>query len=121
MIGMSYEEPLEIEVRTASPHALIALTGELDASNVAELYERLALLARDGICHLALNLAELTFIDSTGLTVLVAAHKRTQACGGELIIFSPRPEVRRTIELGGLADYLHVRPSTTEPCCSKPA
>jgi anti-sigma B factor antagonist len=86
-------EPIEIEIRRASPHALVAIAGELDTSNVIELYEELSQLAREGICYIALKLAELDFIDSTGLSALVAAHKRKQKAGGELLLFAPRPQV----------------------------
>jgi hypothetical protein len=57
------------------------LAGELDTSNVAQLYEELADLTRDGVRHIAINLAELDFVDSTGLSALIAAHKRAEAQG----------------------------------------
>jgi anti-anti-sigma factor len=103
---------LETEIRkVAQQHALVMLDGELDASTVHLLYEQLAALAREGTMHVALNLAELDFIDSTGLSVIVAEHKRVEAMGGELIVFSPRPNVRRLLELTGLDEYLNVRPA----------
>ena len=49
------------------------LAGELDTSNVAQLYEELADLTREGVRHIAINLAELVFVDSTGLSALIAA------------------------------------------------
>jgi anti-sigma B factor antagonist len=57
------------------------LAGELDTSNVAQLYEELADLTRDGVRHIAINLAELDFVNSTGLSALIAAHKRAEAQG----------------------------------------
>ena len=47
------------------------LTGELDASTVGALYKEFARLAREGGCHISLNLADVTYLDSTGLSVLV--------------------------------------------------
>jgi anti-anti-sigma factor len=104
-------EPIEIEIRRASPHALVAIAGELDTSNVVEFYAELAQLAREGICHVALNLAELDFIDSTGLSALVTAHKRAIEAGGELLIFSPPADIRRTLKITGLDGFLNVRPA----------
>ena len=86
------------------------LDGELDTATAGQLFEMFAELAREGIKHVALNLAELDFIDSTGISVVVAEHKRVESMGGELIIFSPRPRVRKVLEVTGLGNYLNIRP-----------
>jgi anti-anti-sigma factor len=105
-------QSFDSEVRRSNDHALITLVGELDTSTAGTLYEQLAQLAAEGVRHIALNLAELTFIDSTGISVVVTEHKRAESMGGELIILSPCPRVRRVFELTGLGDYLNLRPVT---------
>jgi anti-sigma B factor antagonist len=106
-------EALETDIRKAEPaHALVMLAGELDASNVGQLYEQLAELTREGVRHIALNLAELEFIDSTGLSLIIAAHKRAEALGGELIIFSPTRSIRRLFTVTGIDTYLNIRPKS---------
>jgi anti-sigma B factor antagonist len=103
---------LETEIRKAEPqHALVMLAGELDTSNVAQLYEELADLTREGVRHIAINLAELEFVDSTGLSALIAAHKRAEASGGELILLSPNRDIRRLFVVTGIDTYFHVQPS----------
>ncbi len=102
--------PLNTEVRGSKGHALIILTGELDASTAGGLYEELAALNREGVIHVALDLTALEFIDSTGLSVIIAEHKRTASAGGELIILSPHHNARRTFEVTGLMDVLDVLP-----------
>lgn len=104
-------ELLATEIRTAEPsHALVMLEGELDLSTSSQLFAEFAQLARDGIKHVALNLAELKFIDSSGLSVIIAEHKRAESMGGELVIFSPQPKVRRLFEVTGLDEFLNIRP-----------
>lgn len=79
---------LETEIRKGEPqHALVMVAGELDTSNVAELYEELADLTREGVRHIAMNLAELEFVDSTGLSALIAVHKRAESMGENFILF----------------------------------
>ena len=56
--------------------------------------------------HVALDLTALEFIDSTGISVLIAEHKRTASAGGELIILTPHRHVRRVFEVSGLMDVL---------------
>ena len=102
--------PLNTEIRASEEHALINLTGELDASTAGELYEEFAALNREGVVHVTLDLAELEFIDSTGISVIIAEHKRTASSGGQLIVVTPHHNVRRVFEVTGLMDVLDIRP-----------
>jgi anti-sigma B factor antagonist len=49
-----------------------------------------------------------TFLDSTGLSVLIAGLKRCQSSGGELRLVAPRPNVRRVLEITGLTETFHI-------------
>ena len=104
------EDLLKAEIKSVGVHALVALAGELDLSTVGELYEQFAKLRLEGVEHVALNMAEVTFIDSTGLSVLVTLHKRLESLDGELIIFSPSAQLRRMLEVTALDGFLNVRP-----------
>ena len=107
---LGVEELLETEIRRVETHALVILAGEVDVSTVGQLYEKLAELAHEGVCHVALNVAEVTFMDSTGLSVLITEHKRMESIKGELVIFRPSHELRRLFQITGLDDYLNIRP-----------
>jgi anti-anti-sigma factor len=102
--------PLNTQIRGSKGHALVILSGELDASTAGGLYEELARLSREGVVHVALDLTALEFIDSTGISVIIAEHKRTASSGGELIILTPHRNVRRVFEVVGLMDVLDVLP-----------
>lgn len=102
--------PLTTEIRGSRGHALVILSGELDASTAGGLYEELATLTREGVIHVALDLSALEFIDSTGISVIIAEHKRTTAEGGELIILTPHRNVRRVFDVTGLMGVLDVLP-----------
>jgi anti-anti-sigma factor len=105
---------LQTEIRTAEPqHAVLLLAGELDTSNVGQLYEELAQLTREGVLHITIDVAELDFVDSTGLSAIIAAHKRAEASGGELIVLAPSHDMRRLFEVTGIDNYLNIRPSET--------
>ena len=100
--------PVDADTPGTEGHALVLLSGELDASTAGQLYEELARLSRNDIVYVALNLAALEFIDSTGISVIIAEHKRTAAAGGELVIVAPHHNVRRVFEVAGLMDVLDV-------------
>jgi anti-sigma B factor antagonist len=103
--------PLTTEIRRSKNHALVILSGELDVSTAGRLYEELAALTREGMIHVALDLRALEFIDSTGISVLIAEHKRTASAGGELLILTPHRNVRRVFEVSGLMDIFDVLPN----------
>ena len=110
VLRASKSVPFTVEIRRAFPDALVVLAGEFDASNVAELYEQFSDLLREGIQRISLQLAEVTYMDSTGLSVLVAVQKRTRALAGELVIISPNPRIRRLFAVTSLDSYFTVRP-----------
>jgi anti-anti-sigma factor len=98
------------EIHSVADHALVTLVGELDASTAGLVYEQFAALTREGVVHVALDLDGLAFIDSTGLSVIIAEHKRTTSLGGELIIYSPQEPIRKLFEITGLLELLDVLP-----------
>ncbi|HEY1651737.1 MAG TPA: STAS domain-containing protein [Acidimicrobiales bacterium] len=102
--------PFTTEIRGSKSHALVILTGELDVSTAGQLYEELATINREGVIHVALDLTALEFIDSTGISAIIAEHKRTTSAGGELIILTPHRQARRVFEVSGLMDVLNILP-----------
>lgn len=98
--------PFHILERTADGRRVIFPCGELDLSNAAQLEERLA-----GHSDTVLDLSELSFIDSTGIHLVVSAAQRARSEAWELTIRNPQPSVLRVIELVGLAEHLGLEPS----------
>ncbi len=88
-------------------HAVIAVSGELDMSTAPDLSDALADVVDRHPRDLTVDLADLAFIDSTGLTVLVRASKQLRDHDATLRLASPTPSVRRVLEIVGL-DHLLV-------------
>jgi anti-sigma B factor antagonist len=107
-------DPLEIEVQQAEGRTLVMVAGELDASTASYLYDALSDLELTDARHVVIDLAKLTFMDSTGLSVLVTEHKRLEHVNGKLTIFSPPSAIRRLFEITGLATTLDVVPANEE-------
>jgi anti-anti-sigma factor len=53
-----------------------------------------------------LDLAEVTFIDSTGLSALMDAHFESRRNGWEFGVRNPSAAVRRVVELAGMSEVL---------------
>lgn len=110
-LTLTRRELLDREIRSAGNAALVVLAGELDVSTVGQLYSELAELTRAGVSHVTLDLSALDFLDSTGVSVIIAEHKRVQAMDGGLTILTPSRSVRRVFEITGLVDYLNIHPA----------
>jgi anti-sigma B factor antagonist len=79
----------------------LSVVGELDLANVATLA---AQLEQRTAGNLVLDMSELEFIDSTGIALLVATHRRLNGDGAVKfkLVGSRSPSVRRVMALTGL-------------------
>ena len=90
----------------------LAVAGELDASNAPELRAKIA-VGTDW-ARLVIDLTGLTFIDSVGLSTLVAAKKLSREQGFELFVIpSEHDGVRRVFELTETGEALRQDPDDT--------
>ena len=100
---------LELTVSTQDDETVLRAAGELDVNTAPELREQLARLINDGVQRIAVDLAEVSFVDSTALSVLVSALKRLRQNNGDLELASPTPSVRRVFEITGLTRLFTIR------------
>lgn len=86
----------------------LLVAGEVDVSNADELRARVdsALEGADG--SLTVDLAEVPYIDSTGIGVLVGAAHRASEAGKKLVVARPQKNVDRVLGLLGVADDLNI-------------
>jgi anti-sigma B factor antagonist len=87
--------------------AWIRLSGELDLATAAQFAARLndALSAARLV---VVDLRQLTFMDSTGLSVLVTAQHRARRSGRRLVLIRGPRQVDRLLKLIGFADRLEI-------------
>lgn len=82
---------------------VIALSGELDMANASTLATELEKAEETGAESILIDMSELEFIDSTGIAVIVAAHRRLNADAARLqLIRSEASEVCRVMDVTGL-------------------
>ena len=101
---------MHIESSRSADRTVITLRGHLDAETAPRLHQQFTELSHLGITRIDVDLANLDFMDSSGLSVLVAEHKRTRNDGGGLVIMSQNRRVIRLFQLNGLMSYLVVEP-----------
>jgi len=96
--------PFAVEVQRRDDVVIVEPRGELDVATVETLGAALEDL--NGAGRLVLDLRGLSFIDSSGLHLLVALHQRAQRDGFQLALVAPAPPVDRAIQVCGLGKTL---------------
>lgn len=100
---------LEITVAAGANGPLITLSGEADFDGSAELSAVMAAQLAVGAVHLLVNVAELTFADSTVVRALILTARTLRERGGTLVLLRPRPAVARVLQLMGADQLLTVQ------------
>jgi anti-sigma B factor antagonist len=89
-------------------NATFVLVGELDMATAPVLSSCIDPHLKDGPPELVLDLSGLSFIDSSGLAVLLVAQRMLSAQGRTLKITSPQRSALRVFEIAGVMDVLNV-------------
>jgi anti-sigma B factor antagonist len=81
---------------------VIDVDGQIDLYSAPEFKERTLGVIEQGKKRVVVDLSGVTFMDSTGLSVLVGALKRLRLLDGRLTIVAPDDDIRRIFEVTGL-------------------
>jgi len=93
---------LKTSSRSEGSVVVVEVQGEIELSNAARLREVLLSTAGAGQCGLVVDLSGVSFIDSTGIGVLVGALKRAREHGHAFVLAAAQRRVRRVFEITGL-------------------
>lgn len=86
---------------------IVTVTGRIDALNAAPLDVQLNALAAQGQSHITIDLRQVSYLSSSGLRVLLLAHRRQQAMGGSLGVLGVPDRVMRVLRLAGFDRILN--------------
>jgi stage II sporulation protein AA (anti-sigma F factor antagonist) len=94
---------------------IVRVEGELDM-HVADEFRRKVddALETSGASNLLLSLKGVTFIDSSGLGVILGRYKKITALGGKMCAAGVRPQVGRIFEFSGLLRIIRMCASESE-------
>ena len=108
---MEFNEGVVGAVRVVAPK------GRLDTATAPALDAKLTALLHDG-GKLVADLAEVHYVSSAGLRVLLKATKCAKEAGGAFAIAAPRQMVREVLELGGFDRILPIRDTVEDAAAS---
>jgi anti-anti-sigma factor len=107
-VSPELEDPLTISASRDGDRAVLVLRGELDPHTAPRLQDEIDRAMEDDAKVVILDLAELGFIDSSGLRVIISAHKEAAERGGRLVLRSPSPTAKRLLDITGLLDHIEI-------------
>jgi len=98
--------PGELRIQTARVGTRIelSLAGELDLVSAPQLESELMAVESPEAGEVLIDLAEIEFVDSTGLRVLLGAAKHADATGHKLLVRHVGGQARRLFEIAGVMD-----------------
>jgi anti-sigma B factor antagonist len=97
---------LGVELEREGERVVVRAWGELDLSSAKEFEAKLRQAIRASSFGVILDLGAVTFIDSTGLRVLISAATLSHASRRELIVLRGSAQVLQAIETSGVEDLL---------------
>jgi anti-anti-sigma factor len=90
---------------------LVVLRGELDFDDAPRLGRVLEELRAEGERRVVVDLSELTFIDSSGISVLVVAARAANVEQQAFVVAAPTPNVQRVFDIVSLSELVVVEPA----------
>jgi stage II sporulation protein AA (anti-sigma F factor antagonist) len=100
----------QVAVELVDDEPMIVVTGEVDLAVVDRLWGCMsARVAAGG--PVVLDFSGVSFIDSSGVNLLVRAYQDLGGRADAVVVRAPSPQVRRVLELSGADDYVTVVPA----------
>jgi anti-sigma B factor antagonist len=104
---------IEVE-RQTSGYVVVTPGGRVDVDSAPDLKDILRRVAEDGPLLVVVDLAEVDFIDSSGLSALVSGLKALRQHGGSISLSKPHPQALTALRLTMLDRVFPIYPSVSE-------
>ena len=102
---------MEIKERNQDGVIVIEVRGRLDSKSTAELEQKVLGLLDSDTQNLLVDMADLDYINSSGLRVLVMAYQRLKKSGGKLAISGTKDYIMEVFEIAGYHRLFNLFPN----------
>lgn len=95
---------MDVQIKINNNCLLVTMGGELDHHSSEEAREKVdKFFERSGCRNIIFDFTRVTFMDSSGIGMIIGRYKNTEKCGGILSIVGMNDELSRIFHLSGLA------------------
>ena len=105
---------MEMHVREADGVSVINFSGNLDTNTSISAEEEVNKLLDSGGDRILFNFANLNYISSAGLRVLLATAKKLKTSGGKMMVCSLNSTVQEVFDISGFASILNLASNEEE-------
>ena len=94
---------MQMDIKSENGTSVAVLSGEIDHHNAKELrsqLDRYIISAKPA--ELVMDFGNITFMDSSGIGLIMGRCRLMQECGGKLVVHSPQPYIKRVLKLSGI-------------------
>lgn len=100
---------MKIDIKSENGTAIAALRGEIDHHSAKSAREQLdSFIINMQPDVLSLDMSGITFMDSSGIGLIMGRHKLMRECGGRLEVKSPQESIRRVLRLAGIERIVRI-------------
>lgn len=114
MLSLETESSFTLVVVPVSEEVRLQAIGELDLAATPTLRDRVGELLAAGFRQLVIDLRRVTFIDLTGVRLLLKLAQDASADGWRLSLIQPDGQVHQILTLTGVLDQLPIRTPPAE-------
>ena len=112
---------METRKRQKEGYLEVSVSGRLDSYWADYLAEELSEIVQQGVHTIQLDLAEVRYLSSAGIAVLLRFHRELARIDGSMRVSNPSPMVRKVLEISGLAKIVLLdSPEASEPEAAPP-
>lgn len=99
---------LQLGIEQRGQVTIARLDGELDHHAAEHVRNRLdEHLMGEAVPQLVFHFADVTFMDSSGIGVVIGRYKQVHARGGQVVLCAVSPVVARIMEMSGIHKIIH--------------
>jgi len=98
-----------ISVQTQNRIMFVNLTGELDQSTADKVKLKLTMtISAADIKHIVFNLKGLTFMDSSGIGIILGRYNQVKSIGGRVFVLGMNPTINKMFHMAGLNQIITI-------------
>lgn len=101
---------MEIKEKSADRNLLLEISGELDHHGAKDAIRRLELAIDAALPKkLVMDFSGVTFMDSSGIALILRAQQRMQLMDGSLLVCNVPPQAKRVLDAAGIGRLVNIR------------
>lgn len=100
---------MNVDIKSENGYAVALLSGEIDHHNAKEIREKLdRFIIANQPKELAIDFADISFMDSSGVGLIMGRYKLISECGGRLVVKNPRQYIKRVFKISGIERIVRI-------------